>query len=70
MTSDNEAEELLYRSLDILLTETPADDKPILLGDFNARSWSLTPNIGEIWKRENQHERWIARNKVFQTPNG
>lgn len=37
MTNDDEAKELFYRSLDSLLSETPAADKLILLGDFNAR---------------------------------
>ena len=37
MTNDNETKELFYHSLDSLLSETPAADKLILLGDFNAR---------------------------------
>ena len=37
MTNDSEVKELFYRSLDSLLSETPAAEKLILLGDFNAR---------------------------------
>ena len=37
MTNDNETKELFYRSLDSLLSENPAADKLILLGDLNAR---------------------------------
>ena len=37
MTNENETKELFYRSLDSLLSEIPAADKLILLGDFNAR---------------------------------
>ena len=37
LTNGNETKELFYRSLDSLLSETPAADKLILLGDFNAR---------------------------------
>ena len=37
MTNENETKELFYRYLDSLLSEIPAADKLILLGDFNAR---------------------------------
>ena len=37
MTNDKETKEHFYRSLDSLLSEIPAADKLILLGDFNAR---------------------------------
>ena len=37
MTNDNETKEIFYCSLESLLSEVPAADKLILLGDFNAR---------------------------------
>uniref|UniRef100_A0A3B3HTA8 Reverse transcriptase domain-containing protein n=1 Tax=Oryzias latipes TaxID=8090 RepID=A0A3B3HTA8_ORYLA len=37
MTNNDDVKELFYHSLDSLLSETPAADKLILLGDFNAR---------------------------------
>ena len=37
MTNEQIAKELFYHSLDSLIARTPAEDKFIILGDFNAR---------------------------------